>query len=87
LRWRGRPIEAGSGSYLTLELGGGSAAASSHAAPRPLWPPYVEVDQLHASTEHARLFPACVATLVLMATWTVTRQRVTAAEGGSFYRL
>jgi predicted enzyme related to lactoylglutathione lyase len=34
LCWRPELIEAGSGSYLALELGGGSAAASSNVAPR-----------------------------------------------------
>ena len=54
-------IEAGHGSYLALELGGGSAAASSKCGTaRPPWLPYVEVDQIEESTEHARQLGASV---------------------------
>ena len=50
--WRRQPIEVG--SYLALELaegfGGGIVECGTA---RPLWLPYVEVDQIQASTEHA----------------------------------
>jgi predicted enzyme related to lactoylglutathione lyase len=57
--WRRQPIEVG--SYLALELGqglGGGIVECSTA--RPLWLPYVEVDQIQASTEHAHRLGASV---------------------------
>ena len=57
--WRRQPIEVG--SYLALELaegfGGGIVECGTA---RPLWLPYVEVDQIQASTEHARRLGASV---------------------------
>jgi predicted enzyme related to lactoylglutathione lyase len=44
LGWRRQLIQAGRGSYLALDLGGG----------------FVEVDQLQASTDHARQLGASV---------------------------
>jgi hypothetical protein len=61
LSWRRQPINARSGSYLALELGerfGGGIVESATA--RPLWLPYVEVDQIGESTEHARQLGASV---------------------------
>ncbi len=61
LCWRPRLIEAGSGSYLALDLGGGFGGGIVEcAAARPLWLPYVEVGQIEASTEHARRLGASV---------------------------
>ena len=61
LGWRRQPIEAGCGSYLAVELGerfGGGIVECP--TPRPLWLPYVEVDQIGASTDHARQLGASV---------------------------
>ena len=59
LGWRRAPIEIG--SYLALELGegfGGGIVECGTA--RPLWLPYVEVDQIEAATQHARQLGAWV---------------------------
>ena len=59
LGWRRQRIEAG--SYLALDLGegfGGGIVECGIAG--PLWLPYVEVDQIQASTEHARQLGASV---------------------------
>ena len=54
-------IEAGSGSYLALELGGGFGGGIVECGTaRPLWLPYVEVGQVEESTEHARQLGASV---------------------------
>jgi predicted enzyme related to lactoylglutathione lyase len=61
LVWHRQPIGVGCGSYLTLELGerfGGGIVECGTA--RPLWLPYVEVDQIQASTDHARRLGASV---------------------------
>jgi predicted enzyme related to lactoylglutathione lyase len=61
LRWRPEVIEARSGSYLTLELGGGLGGGIVECGtPRPLWLPYVEVDQVDEQTERARQLGALV---------------------------
>lgn len=61
LRWRPEPIEARPGSYLALELGGGLGGGIVECrARRPLWLPYVEVDQVDESTERARQLGARV---------------------------
>ena len=61
LCWRLELIEAGSGSYLTLELGGGFGGGIVECGTaRPLWLPYVEVGQVEESTEHARQLGASV---------------------------
>jgi uncharacterized protein len=61
LRWRPEVIQAASGSYLALELGGvvggGIVECSTR---RPLWLPYVEVDQVGEFTERARRLGASV---------------------------
>jgi predicted enzyme related to lactoylglutathione lyase len=55
LCWRQELIEAGSGSYLALgpggDFGGGIVECGTV---RPLWLPYVQVDQITESTERAR---------------------------------
>jgi uncharacterized protein len=61
LGWRRQRIEAGRGSYLALELGGGFGGGIVECGTaRPLWLPYVEVDQVRAATEHARQLGASV---------------------------
>jgi len=59
--WRPEPIDAGCGSYLALELGGGlDGGVVECDTHRPLWLPYVEVGELAEVTERARLFGADV---------------------------
>lgn len=61
LGWRRELIDAGSASYLALELGvgfGGGIVECGTA--RPLWLPYVEVDMIEQSTRHARQLGASV---------------------------
>jgi predicted enzyme related to lactoylglutathione lyase len=54
LCWRPELIETGSGSYLALGLGGGFGGGIVECGTRrPRWLPYVEVDQVEESTEHA----------------------------------
>jgi predicted enzyme related to lactoylglutathione lyase len=61
LDWRRQLIEAGRGFYLALDLGGGFGGGIVECGTaRPLWLPYVQVDQLQASTEHARQLGASV---------------------------
>ena len=57
LRWRPDLIDAQSGSYLALRLGGGIVECGTK---RPLWLPYVEVDRIDEQTEHARQLGARV---------------------------
>jgi predicted enzyme related to lactoylglutathione lyase len=59
--WRSERVEAGAGSYTSLELGpdlGGGIVEC--AVERPLWLPYVEVAEIAAATERARLLGARV---------------------------
>ncbi len=61
LCWRTELIKAGSGSYLALELGGGLGGGIVECGTGcPLWLPYVEVDRVEESTEHARQLGASV---------------------------
>jgi predicted enzyme related to lactoylglutathione lyase len=61
LCWRPELVEARCGSYLALELGGGLGGGIVECATkRPLWLPYVEVDQIDDQTEHARRLGARV---------------------------
>jgi predicted enzyme related to lactoylglutathione lyase len=59
--WRPERIDTGAGSYLALEmgrrLGGGIVECET---PRPLWLPYVEVDEIARATERARGLGAAV---------------------------
>jgi predicted enzyme related to lactoylglutathione lyase len=54
LRWRSERIDAGSGSYLSLELGRGFGGGIVECGTRrPLWLPYVEVDRVDEFTDRA----------------------------------
>jgi predicted enzyme related to lactoylglutathione lyase len=61
LNWRPELIRVASGSYLGLELGGtlGGGIVECRAQ-RPLWLPYVEVDEVQDVTERARWLGAAV---------------------------
>ncbi len=61
LRWRPELVRAASGSYLAIELGRGFAGGIVECGTqRPLWLPYVEVDQVEEFTERARQLGAAV---------------------------
>jgi predicted enzyme related to lactoylglutathione lyase len=61
LRWRPELIEARSGSYLALDLGGGLSGGIIECGTQgPLWLPYVEVDRVDEQTERARQLGARV---------------------------
>jgi predicted enzyme related to lactoylglutathione lyase len=53
--WSPSRVHAGRGSYLALELGNGigGGIVECHTA-RPLWLPYVEVEEIVGVTERAR---------------------------------
>jgi len=54
LRWRLERIDAGSGSYLALELGDGFGGGMVECRTRrPLWLPYVGVDHVDEITAQA----------------------------------
>jgi predicted enzyme related to lactoylglutathione lyase len=59
--WRSEHIDTGHGSYLALdlgrEMGGGIVECGAH---RAMWLPYVEVEDVRASTDHARYLGASV---------------------------
>jgi predicted enzyme related to lactoylglutathione lyase len=59
--WRPERIHVDCGSYLALELGGdlGGGIVECSTA-RPLWLPYVEVAEIAAATERARVSGASV---------------------------
>lgn len=57
--WRTECLSAAGGSYLALDLGGGPASGIGGGivecgTRRPVWLPYVEVDDVLAATERAR---------------------------------
>ena len=53
-RWRPERIDAGSASYLALDLGAGLGGGIVECgARRPLWLPYVEVDRVDELTDRA----------------------------------
>jgi uncharacterized protein len=59
--WHPERVEAGNGSYLALELGGGLGGGMVECETRrPLWLPYVEVTEIAKVTERARLLGASV---------------------------
>jgi predicted enzyme related to lactoylglutathione lyase len=59
--WRAERIDAGCGSYLALEMGGGLGGGIVECAVRrPAWLPYVEVTAIADATDRARGFGAVV---------------------------
>jgi predicted enzyme related to lactoylglutathione lyase len=61
LGWRPERIVARSGTYLALDFGGVVGGGIVECGvPRPLWLPYVEVDNVHELTEQARRLGASV---------------------------
>jgi uncharacterized protein len=59
--WRPERIDVPSGSYQALELGNGlDGGIVECGARRPLWLPYVEVDDIEATTARARELGASV---------------------------
>jgi predicted enzyme related to lactoylglutathione lyase len=53
--WRPERIDTASGSYQSLGLGSGfRGGIVGCGTRRPLWLPYVEVDEIDATTERAR---------------------------------
>ena len=59
--WRPERIDAGSGSYLALELGEGLGGGIVECRTRrPLWLPYAEVAEVGEATERARALGARV---------------------------
>jgi predicted enzyme related to lactoylglutathione lyase len=59
--WRAETIQTDAGDYLALELGDCfQGGVVEHDTERPLWLPYVEVDDLAETTERARLLGAAV---------------------------
>ena len=60
LRWRPERIEADSGSYLALELGGVGGGIVECGTRRSVWVPYVQVDRVDELTDRARSLGASV---------------------------
>jgi predicted enzyme related to lactoylglutathione lyase len=59
--WHAEQIDAGSGSYLALELGAGFGGGIVECGTRrPIWLPYVEVAEIAAATDQARRLGASV---------------------------
>jgi predicted enzyme related to lactoylglutathione lyase len=59
--WRPEQIDTANGSYHALGLGGGfDGGIVECGARRALWLPYVEVDQIDATTDRARKLGASV---------------------------
>ena len=59
--WRPERIRCPAGSYLALELGGELGGGMVECATaRPLWLPYIEVEDVAAATDRARVFGASV---------------------------
>ena len=59
--WRTEIIRAPCGSYLAVDTGSGLGAGIVECdTRRPVWLPYVEVERIDESTEHARRLGAAV---------------------------
>ncbi len=59
--WRAATVELGAGSYVTLDVGDRvDAGVVERDTERALWLPYVEVADVFALTERARLLGAVV---------------------------
>ena len=61
LRWRTEQIAVRGGCYQALTLGGGlDGGIVECGAARPMWLPYVEVEEIEAMTERGRRLGASV---------------------------
>ena len=60
LGWRASRVEAGGRSYHALDLGALGGGIVECGTDRPIWLPYVSVDEIGASTERARALGASV---------------------------
>lgn len=61
LQWRTEQISVGCGSYHALDLGGDlDGGIVQCGAASATWLPYVEVEEIEATTEHARRLGASV---------------------------
>jgi predicted enzyme related to lactoylglutathione lyase len=61
LGWRVERVESPAGSYLALDLGGAIAGGIVECATtKPLWLPYVDVDDITRSTDAAAALGASV---------------------------
>jgi predicted enzyme related to lactoylglutathione lyase len=61
LGWRAERVESPAGSYLALDLGGAIGGGIVECATtRPLWLPYVDVDDITRSTDAAAALGASV---------------------------
>jgi predicted enzyme related to lactoylglutathione lyase len=59
--WRPERIDTGSGTYWALDMGNGKGGGIVECGTaKPLWLPYVEVDDIAAITERARRLGASV---------------------------
>jgi predicted enzyme related to lactoylglutathione lyase len=58
--WRPQQVHAGGGAYTALELGSVGGGVVECEAARPLWLPYVAVDDVGRATERARELGAAV---------------------------
>jgi uncharacterized protein len=59
--WRPRRIDAGGSSYLAMQMGAGLGGGIVECPiERPLWLPYVEVDDVGAVTDRAQQLGASV---------------------------
>ncbi len=58
--WRPEQIHAAGGSYLALDMGGFGGGIVECDTERPVWLPYVEVAEIAAVTERARVLGASV---------------------------
>jgi uncharacterized protein len=58
--WREERVNAGSASYLALELGEIGGGIVECPTPHPVWIPYVEVHRIDEITERARRLGASV---------------------------
>ena len=60
--WRIEQVRAGSATYLALELGAVQGGVIERDGEPAAWLPYIEVADIVAVTEHARLLGAAVVT-------------------------
>jgi hypothetical protein len=59
--WRPERVDTAHGSYLALDLGGALGGGIVECpVRRPLWLPYVEVADIGAATDHARVLGGTV---------------------------